>query len=101
METRENKPNIPKFSIRSSLLLLLAGVLGGIIIPYLFYELGWNSKIAVMLFLPALISLAIAYGQCFIETKDGLSKRFLRNFIIAFIVLETVSYFWLFQGFIF
>ncbi|MHC5228321.1 hypothetical protein ACYSNW_08605 [Enterococcus sp. LJL99] len=101
MESRENKPSIPRFSFKSSMLLLLAGIVGGIILPYLFFELGWDSRIAVMLFLPLLISLAIAYSQCFIETKDGLSKRFIRTFIIAFIVLETVSYFWLFKGFIF
>ena len=98
--TEKNSP-IPKFSIKNSFIIFLAGIVGGLVLPYCFYLLNWDSKIAVMLFLPALISLAIAYGQCFIETREGIGSRFYRTLIIAFVVLETVSYLWLFKGFIF
>lgn len=92
---------IPKFSIKSALLLLLAGLLGGGVIPYLFYELQWDTRIAVMLFLPLFISFSLAYGHCFFDTKIGLGKRFWKIVIISFIILEVLSYFWLFKGFIF
>lgn len=92
---------VPKFSIKSASLLLLASVIGGILIPYLFFELNWDTRLATMIFLPILIAGAIAYSQCFIETKKGISKSFWITFIIAFIILEVLSYFWLYKGFIF
>lgn len=101
MTTQNRNQSIPKFSIKSSLLILLAGILGGIVFPYFFYEMNWDTRIAVMMFLPALISLSMAYGQCFIETNDGLNKRFWLIATVAFVILETLSYFWLFKGFIF
>lgn len=101
MTTQENQTAIPKFSIKSAFLLFLAGIAGGLVIPYFFYVLNWDTKIAVMLFLPILVAGAIAYGQCFIETRIGLGRRFYRTLIFGFVVLETVSYFWLFKGLIF
>ncbi len=101
MEIQKKQTGIPRFSFKSALILLLASVVGGILIPYLFYLVGWDTRIAVMLFLPFFISLAIAYGQCFIETKDGICKRFWITLICAFVILEILSYFWLFKGFIF
>lgn len=92
---------IPKFSLKSAGLLFLAGIIGGIAIPYFFYEMNWDSRIGVLLFLPILISGSISYAQCFIETKDGIGRRFYRIFVISFVVLETVTYLWLFKGFIF
>ncbi|WP_314060692.1 hypothetical protein [uncultured Vagococcus sp.] len=101
MDIQGKQTGIPRFSFKSALVLLLASILGGILIPYLFYLLHWDTRIAVMLFLPLFISLAIAYGQCFIESKDGICKRFWITTICAFVILETLSYFWLFKGFIF
>ena len=92
---------IPKFSLKSAGLLFLAGIIGGIIVPYFFYEMNWDTRIGVLLFLPILIASTIAYVQCFIETKDGIGARFYRTLIISFVVLETVTYLWLFKGFIF
>lgn len=92
---------IPKFSLKSAGLLFLAGIIGGILVPYFFYEMNWDSRIGVLLFLPILISSTIAYAQCFIETKDGIGRRFYRTLIISFVILETVTYLWLFKGFIF
>ncbi|MBO0479393.1 hypothetical protein JZO72_07100 [Vagococcus fluvialis] len=99
--TNKENPTIPKFSLKSAGLLFLAGIIGGIVVPYFFYEMNWDTRIGVLLFLPILISSTIAYAQCFIETKDRIGRRFYRTLIISFIVLETVTYFWLFKGFIF
>ncbi len=101
MSTKDNTPVIPRFSIKNSFIILLAGIIGGLILPYCFSLMNLDHKIGVMIFLPSLLSLAIAYGQCFIETQVGLGTRFYRNLIVAFIVLETVSYLWLYKGFIF
>lgn len=101
MLTNGKKRAIPGFSFKSSLLILLAGLIGGIIFPYLFYELHWDTRIAVMVFLPALISAAIAYGQCFIETNAGFCKRFWLIFGSGFIILEVLSYIWLYKGIVF
>ncbi len=100
MTGKENSA-MPKFSLKSAGLLFLAGIIGGVLVPYLFYEMNWDTRIGVLLFLPILISATIAYAQCFIETKDGIGPRFYRTLIISFIVLETVTYLWLFKGFIF
>ncbi|WP_148112414.1 hypothetical protein [Vagococcus elongatus] len=101
MLTNGKKRAIPGFSVKSSLLILLAGLVGGIIFPYFFYELHWDTRIAVMLFLPALISAAIAYGQCCIETDAGICKRFWIILSFSFFILEVLSYFWLYKGLIF
>lgn len=92
---------VPRFSIKSASLLLLAGLVGGILMPYVFFELNWNTNLATMIFLPISIASAIAYSQCFIENKKGISRSFWTTLIIAFIILEVLSYFWLYKGFIF
>lgn len=101
MAAQEKQPTFPKFSFRSALLLFLAGIVGGVVIPYLFYRLHWDTRIAVMLFLPILISGALAYGQCFFETQIGLGMGFYRTFFFSLFIIETASYLWLFKGFIF
>lgn len=101
MNVQQKQVGIPRFSILSSLLILAAGIVGGVLAPYLFHVLHWDTRIATMLFLPALISLAIAYGQSFIETRSGFCKRFWITLGVAFVILLTLSYFWLYKGFIF
>ena len=101
IKTSDKEVTIPRFSIKSSLLLLLAGVCGGILMPYIFSLVNLDPKLGMILFLPAFISFAIAYGQCFIETKDGFCKRFWLTAIIGFFILTILSYFWLFKGFVF
>ncbi|MGX7030099.1 hypothetical protein [Vagococcus zengguangii] len=92
---------IPRFSWKSSLLLFLAIIVGGILLPYLFYLIGLNLKLAVMLFLPLLVALAVTYGQYFIETNRGFNKQFVISLVAMTLVLEIASYLWLFVGVIF
>lgn len=101
MEKMNKEKYIPKFSIKSSLLIFFACIISGIILPYFFYELGLNVKIAVMIFLPTSISFSLAFGQCFIETNDKFCTRFIKIFFFSFLILELASYAWLFKGIIF
>lgn len=91
----------PRFSIKSSLLLLLSGIIGGVLIPYIFYTLNWSTSLATMLSLPILVALTISYSQYFIETKRGYSKGFWVTLIFSLVILEVLTYFWLYKGFIF
>lgn len=92
---------LPTFSLKSAMLLFLAGLIGGILIPYVFHELTLDARMGALIFLPLLISLTVAYAQCFIETKVGFGRRFYGTFLLGSIVLGTAAYFWLFKGFIF
>lgn len=101
MMTNERNDVAPRFSIKNAFYIFLAGLIGGVLFPYFFYLMNWDSRIAVMIFLPLLLATAIAYGQCFIESKQGISSKFYKILIIAWGVLGIASYLWLYKGIIF
>lgn len=100
---REESRDIPmiKFNWKSASLLLVASLFGGAIMPYIFYLLHWDDKLAVMIFLPISLALVLSINQYFFNTKQGFGKRFVRMFLIASLVFALLAYVWLYQGIIF
>ncbi|PQF25148.1 hypothetical protein [Enterococcus mundtii] len=97
MNNKETAPSIIHFGMKSAFYLLLACIVSGIFIPYLFYLLHWEVRLGVFLFLPPSLAAVITGNYYFISTTKGC----IRTFLIATVFLMFVAYLWLYQGIIF
>lgn len=101
MNNKETAPSIIHFGMKSACYLLLACIVSGIFIPYLFYLLHWEVRLGVFLFLPPSLAAVITGNHYFISTNTGFTKGCIRTFLIATVCLMSVAYLWLYQGIIF
>lgn len=101
MNNKETVPSIIHFGLKSACYLLLACIVSGIFIPYLFYLLHWEVRLGVFLFLPPSVAAVITGNHYFISTNTGFTKGYIRTFLIATVCLMFVAYLWLYQGIIF
>lgn len=96
MERKE--PVIPRFSFKSSLLILLSAVVGSVLIPYVAYEAGVDYRIFAVIANAILISATLTYTRYFIDTKKGFGNWCYKTFAIFATTIGIITYFWLFHG---
>lgn len=89
---------IPRFSFKSALLIGLAAIFGGVIIPSIAEQLGGDIKVFTVIGLAVCGSFATAFSQCMIETHVGYGKKFLRLMAFFLPTIAIICYFWLYQG---
>lgn len=90
--------NIPKFSLKSSLTILLGAVVSTTIFPYLLSLLGVSFNIGVVLGNIFILGFVLAYVRCFIEGKEGFSKKFWLTYLGFGGAFGLISFFWMSLG---
>ena len=88
--------DIPRFSIKSSLILILAGVASTLIIPFIFSLIGVDKKISVVIGNTFILGFALAYSRFFVETKRGFCNRFWYTYAGFGIAFSVISFFWMY-----
>lgn len=97
MKQFERNESIPNFSYRSAFLIVFAAILGSFVLPYVLDSLGVSWKM-LHVFLSALVTAsATAISRCFIESHEGITKKFWQTFIIVFIIIGFISFFWMYD----
>ncbi len=81
--------DIPKFSYKSAFLITFVTFFVTTLTIYFSDE----NKICIMLALSLSLSLTTAYSRCFIDTKRGMGKEFLKIVLLLFLACIVVLYF--------
>lgn len=88
--------NIPTFSMKSSLVIMIGAIVATFIFPYILKFIGIDFKIGVVIGNVLITSYAVAYSRYFIETNKKYCKGFWITYIgfaLAFLIIST---FWLY-----
>ncbi len=90
--------DIPTFSFKSALLIIVGGIVGTILVPILFSMFGVSFNLSVVLGNTFITSFTIAYSRYFIESKKGFCKGFWINYGLFALAFGVIAYFWRYVG---
>ena len=88
--------NIPTFSIKSSIVLIVSAVVSSVFFPLLLSKIGVNRNLAIVLCNIIIMGFSIAYIRFFIESKRGFCKKFLYTYIGFGSAFGFISFFLMF-----
>ncbi|MGM9903194.1 hypothetical protein A5844_002427 [Enterococcus sp. 10A9_DIV0425] len=100
MDNKQTSP-VVTFGFKTSIFVLIACLIGGIIIPYCFYLLHWDVRLGIFFFLPLCLATVITGNHYFISSTKGFTKGCILTFFLALGILMFVAYLWLYKGIIF
>lgn len=86
--------NVPMFSFKSALLIILTGIMSTIILPSLLANLGLDKGWAVIVLAPIFMGFAVAFSQFFIERKRGKCKQFWYTYLFFGLMFLIIAFFW-------
>lgn len=98
---RKTEEISPLFGFKAAALFLIACLISGVVIPYLFYLMHWDFRLGMLLFLPASLAAVLSINHYFIRTEKGMSRGFILTFSAESLVLMGLAYLWLYQGIVF
>lgn len=84
------------FSYKGAAMLALICVIATSGVPALFNLIGIHSKIVTVLSTSILGSFGICYVRNFVDSKKGMSKGVIYQFLIFFVAFFIISYYWLY-----
>lgn len=88
--------NIPKFSLKSSLIILLGAIGATVIFPYLVSLLGLSYNVGVVVGNTLILGFVLAYVRFFVDTKIGFCKKFWMTYIGFGIAFGFISFLWVY-----
>lgn len=88
--------DIPKFSLKSSLIILLGAIGATVIFPYVLSLIGLDNRIGVVIGNTFLLGFVLSYVRFFIETKRGFCKKFWITYLGFGITFGFISFFWMY-----
>lgn len=88
--------DIPRFGIKSSLVLILSGIMSTLILPFLLSLVGIDKNISIVIGNTIILGFALAYCRFFIETKRGICKKFWQTYIGFGSAFLIISFFWMY-----
>lgn len=89
--------NIPSFSYKSALLILLSAVLGCFLIPYIFQQFNVNWKGLFVLTSSIIPAYTTAYCLYFIESNQRFNRSFFITFVLLSFIIGFISFFWIYD----
>lgn len=84
------------FSYKGAAILACACILGTVAVPALLEFLSIGSKIATVCSTALFGSLGICYVRNFVDSKKGMSKNLVFQFLIFFFAFFVIGYYWVF-----
>ncbi len=97
MRHYQTNSKIPRLGYKSALIITVSALLGSFVIPFTLNKIGitWRMiHVIVSGFLPAITT---SYCIYFIETDQGISKRFWQVFVALFVIISFISFFWMYN----
>lgn len=100
--TNQSKPqvktdyNIPRFSLKSSLCIILGAAGSTIVFPYLLSLLGISYSTGVVIGNTLILGFVLAYVRFFVETNKGFCKKFWMTYIGFGAAFGFISFFWMY-----
>lgn len=88
--------NIPQFSLKSSLIILLGAIVSTIVFPYILSLIGVSYKIGVVIGNTLILGFILAYVRFFVETKRGLCNKFWITYLGFGVAFGCISFFWMY-----
>ncbi len=88
--------DIPKFSFKSSLIILLGAIGGTVIFPYILSLIGIDNRMGVVIGNTLLLGFVLSYVRFFIETKRGFCKKFWITYLGFGIAFGFISFLWMY-----
>lgn len=99
LQGKKTDYDIPTFSFKSAIIILLGAVVGNIVFPMFLANFGVSINFSVMIGNMFITSLALAFVRYFIESKKGLCKGFWLNYLFFGISFGIISYLWKYLNF--
>lgn len=98
MKAKKTDYDIPTFSFKSSLIILLGGICGTLVVPYILSLIGVSYNLGVVIGNGLITGYAIAYARSFIESEKGYGKSFWNTYLGFGSALAIISAFWVYLG---
>lgn len=93
---RKTDYGIPTFSMKSAFIMMVAGTIGTLFVPYVLSFINIDFKLGVILGNSILTAYSVAYARYFIETKNGYSKSFWLTYIGFALSFLIIGIFWMY-----
>lgn len=90
--------DIPRFSLKSSLIILLGAILSTVVFPYILSLIGISHKMGIVIGNTLILSFILTYVRFFLETKRGICKKFWITYFGFGIAFGCISFFWIYLG---
>ena len=87
---------IKVFSIKGAFILALICLIGTMGVPGLLGLIRLGYKIVTVLSTSLFGSIGICYVRNFVDSKKGMSKSLILQFLIFFFAFFVISYYWVF-----
>lgn len=88
--------NIPGFSLKSSLMILLGAIISTVVFPYIVSFIGVSYKVGVVIGNTLILGFILAYVRFFVETKRGLCNKFWITYLGFGLAFGCISFFWMY-----
>lgn len=98
MQAKKTDYDIPTFSFKSAMIILMGALIGTIVVPYLLSLVGVAYNLGGVIGITLVTGYAIAYTRYFVESKKGYCKNFWLTYAGFGIALAAISIFWLYLG---
>ena len=85
------------FSIQSAFWIIGCTMIGSWIIPVLLMFVGIKSNVGMLIGNTFFTSFGFTWVRHFIDTKEGFSKSFWKQYLMFSVIFGLISYFWLFR----
>ena len=95
----QNKKNsqLKPFSIQSALWIIGVSMIGSWLIPVLLSFIGIKTNLGVVIGNTFFTSFGFVWVRHFIDSKEGFTRSFWKQYVIFSIIFGLISYFWLFR----
>lgn len=93
-----NRSGLYPFTFKSSLLLLLSALFGGVVLPFLVGSVGGDARLTVLLALPVLLSAALSFSRYFLDSQRGCTGGFWLTLAVSFALSFVIVYCALYRG---
>ena len=94
---KESDAGIKPFSIRSAFWIILISIAGSWVIPLILSFAGIKTNLGVLIGNTFFTSFGFVWVRHFIDSKEGFTRSFWKQYVIFSIIFGLISYFWLFR----
>lgn len=89
--------NLRPFSLQSAFWIIISSVIGSWLIPLLLTLVGVSPNLGVVIGNTFFTSFGFTWVRHFIDSKEGFSKSFWKQYAIFAVIFGGISYFWLYR----
>ncbi|MGG7178176.1 hypothetical protein ACQPU1_11305 [Clostridium paraputrificum] len=88
--------DIPMFSVKSAMIIILAGTISSLFVPFILGFIGIDRNISIVIGNALILGFALSYTRFFVETKRGFCKKFWNTYAGFGVAFGVISFFWMY-----